>query len=154
MLKIKTSNSNVKFSASIFRSFTLTIALTIVMLSGILHVYFEDISLKQTYRSTLNNLSQTSQEASIMAINASTFAKQIYNDMNVSKLLYFSSGDPLDTSMAMAQLNSYRATSLFIDSIYIYNYQTDTFYTSAEISANSVWKSNEFYDTSAVEVET
>jgi two-component system response regulator YesN len=152
MLKIKTTNSNVKFSASIFRSFTLTIALTIVMLSGILHVYFEDISLNQTYRSTLNNLAQTSQEASIMAVNASTFAKQIYNDMNVSKLLYFSSGDPLDTSTAMAQLNSYRATSLFIDSIYIYNYQTDTFYTSAEISANSVWKSNEFYDTTAVEM--
>lgn len=87
-----------------------------------------------------------------MALNARTLAKQIYNDMNVSKLLYFSSGDPLDTSIAMAQLNSYRATSLFIDSIYIYNYQKDTFYTSADISTNSVWKSEEFYDTTAVDL--
>jgi two-component system, response regulator YesN len=151
-LKTKTSDSNIKFSASIFRSFTLTIALTIVVLSGILHFYFEDISLKQTYASTLNNLAQTSQEASIMAVNASTFAKQIYNDMNVSKLLYFSSIDPLETSTALAQLNSYRATSLFIDSIYIYNSRTDTFYTSADVSANAVWKANEFYDTTAVQM--
>jgi two-component system, response regulator YesN len=152
MLKIKASDSGMKFSAAIFRSFTLTIALTIVVLSGILYFYFEDISLNLTYRSTLNNLAQTSQEASIMAVNARTLAKQIYNDMNVSKLLYFTSEDPLDTSTALAQLNSYRSTSLFIDSIYIYNYRTDTFYTSADISTNSVWKANEFYDTTALQL--
>ncbi|GGI46427.1 hypothetical protein GCM10008018_17040 [Paenibacillus marchantiophytorum] len=151
-MKVKASDSGVKFFATIFQSFTLTIALTIVVLSGVLHFYFEDISLKQTYSSTLTNLAQTSQEASIMAVNARTFAKQMYNDMNISKLLYFSSVDPLDTSAAMAQLNSYRATSLFIDSIYIYNYQTDTFYTSADISTNSIWKGNEFYDTTAVQM--
>src|SRR5438309_31942 len=72
--------------------------------------------------------------------------------MNVSKLLYFSSIDPLETSTALAQLNSYRATSLFIDSIYIYNSRTDTFYTSADVSANAVWKANEFYDTTAVQM--
>lgn len=141
-----------KFSIALFRSFTLTIALTIVVLSGILHFYFEDISLKQTYASTMNNLAQTSQEASIMAVNARTFAKQIYNDLNVSKLLYFTSGDQVDTNSALAQLNSYRATSPFIDSIYIYNDRADTFYTSADVTANSVWKSNEFYDTVAVDI--
>lgn len=151
-MKMKSSESGMKFSASIFRSFTLTIAVTIVVLSGILHFYFEDISLKQTYASTMTNLAQTSQEASIMAVNARTFAKQIYNDLNISKLLYFSSGDPVDTSTAFAQLNSYRATSPFIDSIYIYNYRTKTFYTSADVSANSVWKSDEFYDTVAADM--
>jgi two-component system response regulator YesN len=109
-LKRKTSDSGATFSFSIFRSFTLTIALTIMVLSGILHFYFEDLLLKRTYASTLNNLAQTSQEASIMAVNARTFAKQIYNDLNVAKLLYFSTGDPVDISSALAQLNSYRAT--------------------------------------------
>ncbi|MEK8132838.1 helix-turn-helix domain-containing protein [Paenibacillus filicis] len=130
----------------------MTIVVTIVVLSAILHVYFEDIALKQTYTSTLTSLAQTSEEASIMAVNARTMAQQIYNDVTVSKLLYFSTVDSLDTGNAMAQLNSYRATSLFIDSIYLYNPKTDTFYSSSEISANSVWRSGEFYDTTAAEM--
>ncbi|GAB2701307.1 helix-turn-helix domain-containing protein [Paenibacillus thermoaerophilus] len=151
-MKRKTSDSGATFSFSIFRSFTLTIALTIMVLSGILHFYFEDLLLKRTYAYTLNNLAQTSQEASIMAVNARTFAKQIYNDLNVAKLLYFSTGDPVDISSALAQLNSYRATSLFIDSIYIYNYRSETFYISADVSANAVWKADEFYDTVALDM--
>jgi two-component system response regulator YesN len=143
-------DSGRKISASIFRSFTMTIVLTIVVLSGILLFYFEQISLKQTYNSTLNNLAQTSQEASTMAVNVRSFAKQLYNDINVSKLLFFSTTEPAEINTALAQLNSYRATSPFIDSIYIYNNRTDTFYTSADISANSVWKAGEFYDTTAV----
>ncbi|WP_308637878.1 AraC family transcriptional regulator [Paenibacillus silvisoli] len=87
-----------------------------------------------------------------MAVNARTLVKQIYNDMQVSKLLYFNSDDPADTSEALAHVGAYRATSPFIDSIYIYNFRTDTFFTSADVAANSVWSREEFYDTSAAEM--
>ncbi|ANE45801.1 hypothetical protein SY83_05240 [Paenibacillus swuensis] len=128
------SKKDKSFYTSLFTLLTVTIVATIIILSTILYLNFEGIVAKQTYEHTLRNLEQTSQDASVMAVTASSFAKQIYNDVQVTRLLNNIAADPVDLFNLISQLNAYRATSPFIDSIYIYNAKLKTFYISSDLS--------------------
>ncbi len=130
----------------IFFSMIISIVATIVILSMILYLNFEKIVLLQSYSQTMDRLAQTSQEASVMSVSASTFAKQIYNDQHVAKLLNYMEVSPVDVITSIKQLNNYRETSPFIDSIYVYNAKTGTFYISTNMSVHAVYTEEDFYD--------
>ncbi|MFD2614388.1 AraC family transcriptional regulator [Paenibacillus gansuensis] len=141
------------FYSSLFTVLTITIVATIIILSTILYLNFESIVAKQTYEHTIRNLEQTSQDASVMAVTASSFAKQIYNDVQVTRLLNNIATDPVDLFNLISQLNAYRATSPFIDSIYIYNAKTRTFYISSDLSsALGEFTEQEVVDREAVDI--
>lgn len=142
MLRMKDTRYYGKF----FSMMTVTIFLTIAILSGILYLNFERIALHQSYKQTMNSLDQTTQEASVMTLTASTFAKQIHNDPITSALLNFSNVNAMEVSGAVRQMSNYRETSPFIDSIYIYNAASGTFYVSSDMSVPSVFSEEEFYD--------
>ncbi|WP_379134570.1 AraC family transcriptional regulator [Paenibacillus sp. sgz500958] len=125
---------------------TITIFLTISILSGFLYLNFERIALNQSYEQTMDSLEQTTQEASVMAVTAATFAKQIHSDQTVANLLNFRDASVLDVTNAIKQLTNYRETSPFIDSIYVYNAEAQTFYVSTDMSVPSVFSESEFYD--------
>jgi len=129
-----------------FSVMTITIFLTISILSGILYLNFERIALNQSYEQTKDSLEQTTQEASVMALTAATFAKQIHSDQNVANLLNFANASVLDITAAIKQLANYRETSPFIDSIYVYNAEAQTLYVSTDMSVPSVFSESEFYD--------
>jgi two-component system, response regulator YesN len=129
-----------------FSVMTITIFLTISILSGILYLNFERIALNQSYDQTMDSLAQTTQEASVMAVTAGTFAKQIHSDQNIADLLNFPNVSAMDIASAVKQLTNYRETSPFIDSIYVYNAEARTFYVSTDMSVPSVFSESEFYD--------
>ncbi|WP_246317033.1 helix-turn-helix domain-containing protein [Paenibacillus agri] len=135
-----------KYYGKFFSVMTVTIFLTISILSGILYLNFERIALNQSYEQTMDSLDQTTQEVSVMTLTASTFAKQIHNDQNIADLLNFPNVSAMEISDAVKQMNNYRETSPFIDSIYIYNAVAHTFYVSSDMSVPSVFSEEEFYD--------
>lgn len=143
---MKRTGAGSRYYGQFFLAMTVSIVVTIAVLSVILYVHFERISLKQAYDGTMERLEQTTQEASVMSVTAATFAKQIYSDPHVANLLNFPDADAIEVSMAVKQLNNYRETSPFIDSIYVYNARARTFYVSSDMSVPSVFAESEFYD--------
>ncbi|WP_336790290.1 helix-turn-helix transcriptional regulator [Paenibacillus sp. MMO-177] len=137
---------NMKLYAKVFALLTVSTSITIFALSTFLYFHFEEIVLKQSYQSTVNSLKQTTHEASIMTVTADALVKQIYNDKMVNKLLNFSALDTSETRDAIDQLDAYRATSPFIDSLYVYNGNKDEFYISTDLKQSSVQPRSEFYD--------
>lgn len=149
---------NKKLYVKIFVALALSIAFTMIILSTVLYANFERVALKQIYLANLKGLEQVNGEVLNMSRIASTISDQVYNDVSVSKLMYFSQPDVFDMSLAVKQLSGYRLSIPFISSIYVYNSKTQKFYsepgsimsvTSEEISDN---RENDFYDRQIVEI--
>jgi two-component system, response regulator YesN len=131
---------------------TLLIVLMIVSLSSLLYVFFERITLQQNYDITMDGLKQTGQEVSVMAVTASTFAKQIYIDSEILNLLN-NQLDVVETGKVLNQMDAYRATSPFIDSIYVYKSSTESFYVSSDVKVgNEIESADSFYDQGIVDI--
>ena len=145
MSKVLNGKEN-RYYGKFFSVMTVIVFLTISILSSILYLNFERIALNQSYDQTMESLAQTTQEASVMAVTAATFAKQIHSDQNVANLLNFPNVSAMDVSTAIKQLANYRETSPFIDSIYVYNSEASTFYVSTDMSVPAVFSESEFYD--------
>ncbi|TYP73971.1 AraC family transcriptional regulator [Paenibacillus methanolicus] len=151
---MKRAGADNRYYGKFFLAMTVSIVLTIAVLSVILYVHFERISLKQAYDGTMERLEQTTQEASVMSVTAATFAKQIYSDPHVANLLNFPDADAIEVSTAVKQLNNYRETSPFIDSIYVYNAKARAFYVSSDMSVPAVFAEAEFYDQEMADMAT
>lgn len=151
-LNSRNENKSTRFYSSIFMTLTLSIVFTIFILSAILNLNSENVVRKLIFSYTLSNLSQTREQAALMTVTAETFAKQMYNDIHVSKILNYTSADYVDIITALNQLNYYRGTSPFIDSIYIYNSKAGTFYISADVGSNQIQNEANFYDQEIVKI--
>lgn len=149
-MRIKRHNKDSKLYMKIFIAITLSIVLTMLVLSTVLYVNFEKIALKQLYLANVNSLEQVSNEVAIMSNTASTISNQIYQDITISKLLYYTKADIYDLSPAMRQLTNYRLSLPFLDSIYVYNSNTDTIYTDAGNRGEIQSFSSEFTDKEVV----
>ncbi|MFC5404615.1 helix-turn-helix domain-containing protein [Cohnella soli] len=136
--------------AKIALSFVLTIVITILTLSTILYINFENIGLKIYYNLNKENLKQVGYSATLMRNTAQTLAFQIRFDTRISDLLTYKPVS-LDESQAINQLSSYRNTSPFIDSIYIYNGLTKNFYVSSS-NVKVKYSKNEFFDHDIVNI--
>ncbi|OGO80347.1 MAG: hypothetical protein A2Y21_07500 [Clostridiales bacterium GWC2_40_7] len=149
-MKFKLPYKNRKLYLKLFISLTLSIVLTMLILSTVLYVNFEGAASEQIYLASLKNLEQLSSEVSIMAKTALTISYQIHRDLNISKLLYYSQLDIFDLTPALTQLTNYRLSIPFIDSIYLYNGTTDTFFVESGNIANPGENSENFFDKQAV----
>ncbi|OCT13324.1 hypothetical protein A8709_03455 [Paenibacillus pectinilyticus] len=116
---------------NILLSIVLSIVVTLLVSSTILYVNFDNIALKQVYESDSNSLLQTSQEIRTITETATSLSFQIYRDFVISKLLFYDKPDIYDVQGSMAQLNLYRLAMPFIDSIYVYNGDSQLFYVSS-----------------------
>lgn len=114
--------------ARIFFAITLCIVITMLLLSGVLYFNFENIIKNQVYIHNRDSLAQTGLEASIMTETAKKLACQIFLDLNISKLLYYSPTDVYDIGPAVMQLGNYQVSMPFIESVYVYNGKTESFY--------------------------
>ena len=140
------------FYSSIFLALTLTIVATILILSAILYFSFENIVTGQIYDYTRNNLRQKSEGALQMKNNTSTLLKQIFIDTHIASLRNHLDIDPIDIRNGLTQLNYYRNTSPYIDSIYIYNRRSGLIYISSEHGENQVVRQEDFYDEGIMDI--
>ncbi|WP_438447193.1 AraC family transcriptional regulator [Gorillibacterium sp. sgz5001074] len=144
--------SDQTWTAKSFMVITLLIVMTICFLSFLLYVLFERIMLQQNYDVTMDGLKQTGQEVSVMAVTASTFAKQLYIDPEIQNLLSNELDIP-ERTKALNRMDAYRATSPFIDSIYVYKGSTSSFYVSSDVSVGSeIQRAESFYDRGIVDI--
>lgn len=125
----KKNDSKRRFYLSIVMTMTLFIVLTIIMLSSVLYVNFEKAASDQIYLANMESLKKVDNEVSIMSKTALTISNQIFRDLSVSKLMYYSVPDIFDMSLAVDQLTNYRLSIPFIDSIYVYNRYINRIYT-------------------------
>ncbi len=149
---------NKKLYLKIFIALTLSIAFTMIILSTVLYTNFERVALKQIYLANLKSLEQVNGEVLNMSKIASTISDQVYNDVSVSKLMYFSQPDVFDMSLAVKQLSGYRLSIPFISSIYVYNSKTQKFYAepgsimSVSNEETSGDNANDFYDRQIMDI--
>ena len=149
-MRIRLTHGNKRLYLSIFISLILCIVVTILVVSTILYINFEGIALEQVYSDDMKNLMQASEGVQIMANTAMTLSNQIYNDLNVAKLLYYSNPETSDIRNANDQMTNYRLSLSFIDSVYVYNGKAGTVYISAasggNITRNTIQTEKDFDD--------
>jgi AraC-like DNA-binding protein len=124
------TKKNSQLYIKLFLSLITCIVVTTIISSSVLYVKFRDIARNIVYSDNLDSMAQTSNEVSTMTEMARTLSSQIYSDLYISKLLYFSEPDVYDITPAINQLGSYKVSMPFIDSIYLYNSSTETFFAS------------------------
>lgn len=140
-------NKTNKLYANILLSLVLTVVVTIFILSSILYINFENISLYQIYNSEKSSLVQASYSAKIMRDLAKSVAQQIYYDSETARLGYFSAStmDVTELNRSIAGLGRYTNTAPFIQSVYVYNSTSNMFYTSARFGG-AFFSADSFYD--------
>lgn len=155
-MQIKSDKKNQRLYISIFISLILCIVLSILIVSSILYINFQSIALDQVYSDNVKNLKQTSENVLVMADTAMTLSNQIYSDQNVAKLLYYSEPEIFDIRGASDQLTNYRLSFSFIDSVYVYNGKTGTFYINTSSNRNTtretIQTKNSFDDKECIDI--
>jgi len=119
---------------------------TLTLTSTILLVFFNRIALRQVYQSDLGNLTQTSQEVISMTESAQALSFQIYNSLNVSKLMFYADPSIYDIVAAMGELQNYLLTMPFIESIYVYNPNSAYFYIASNKGQNGMLDKSKLVD--------
>ncbi|HCM28511.1 MAG: hypothetical protein A2Z99_01190 [Treponema sp. GWB1_62_6] len=122
----------------IFLSTTLSIFVSLVVTATVLYLNFETIALKQVYANDMDTLVQTGKGVAALTDIAVTLSSQIYNDLNVSRLMYYADPDAEALRTADVQLTNYRLSIPFIDSVYVYNGSKDTFYVNSVINRDEI----------------
>jgi len=122
------------------------VVITLLITSTILYMNFTSIALKQVYRSDSNSLNQIKTELSTMTETVTSLSSQIYTDPAVSKLLHYTNLNIYDAIFAQQQLDNYRASLPFIESIYVYNAKSNQFYISSNNARNGVQTKSELDD--------
>lgn len=128
------------------------VVITLLVTSTILYMSFENIALKQVFRSDSNSLNQIKAELSNLTETVTSLSNQIYHDPAVSKLMYYTNLNIYDRIYAQQQLDNYRASLPFVESIYVYNAKSKQFYISSNNARNGLQLKSELDDQGILEL--
>ncbi|WP_211748077.1 AraC family transcriptional regulator [Paenibacillus sp. Marseille-Q4541] len=145
MVKQRSSEHKKVYSRILLGSIGCVI-ITLLITSTILYMNFINNALKQVYRSDSNSLNQIKTELSSMTEIVTSLSSQIYSDSAVSKLLYYADLNIYDVIFAQQQLDNYRASLPFIESIYVYNAKSNQFYISSNNARSGIQPKSELDD--------
>lgn len=124
----------------------LCVSVTIVVVSTVLYVQFEQVLREQIGAEAANHLNQISYSAKIMNDSARLLANQLFRDPLVGRLMFYTEHDSVSLNASLTQLRSYRQSMPFIHSIYIYNGNAGVFYSASTAAANSIQPAATTYD--------
>lgn len=127
----KRSEDSQKVFTRILIGIIVSTVATLLVASAILYVNYNRIAFRQVYRTDMNSLTQTSREVSKMTETAKSLSYQIYQDYTISSLLLYSKPSIYEITSAMEQLDNYRMSLPFIESIYVYNSKSNEFFISS-----------------------
>jgi len=136
----------------IFTPILISIIVTLLISSSILYIYFERIALEQVYSHDLDSLSETGRNVNIMTETATALSQQIYYNYTIQRFMYYRSLDVSEIIPTTKELDTYRSSFPFIDSIYVYNGTTQMFYISSNIIANAMQEKSEILDKGIVDL--
>lgn len=107
----------------------IAISLTLFVTIGTFILFYavsRRVLLERTCRADVENLHQVYRAVENMHTTGTALGQQVYNDNQVAYLLYSNQFDPNKLCVAIGQLNNYRMTTPYVDSIYIYNSYLDS----------------------------
>ncbi|QGQ99858.1 AraC family transcriptional regulator [Paenibacillus psychroresistens] len=130
----------------------LSIIATLFISTSILYVNFEKISLNQVYEHDLDSLSEAGRNVNIMKETATALSQQIYYDFTLQRFMYYRSLDVSEILPTTKELDTYRSSIPFIDSIYIYNGTTQMFYISSSVILNALQEKQEIADKGIIDL--
>ena len=142
-MKISHSSLSGINKSKILLYITLTMAITIFLLSSILYINFERVSLPVIHKTVQDNLSQISYSINFINDYAKNFGIQVYFDGQITGLLY-GNPDSFDLNESLNKLSSLCITSPFIKSIYVWNKQIEKIYSST--GTYSCYAKSDFFD--------
>ncbi len=125
------NTSKGKLYSRLLLTITLCVAVTLLVSSFFYYVAFVQIDLKKAYQSDVSNLTQTSKEVISMTESAQSVSFQIYRTFTISKLMFYTEPSIYDVTAAMNDLGNYLNSMPFIESIYVYNSDSDLFYVAS-----------------------
>ncbi len=133
MKKKRKNRNSLFFKLSLTLTFSLVI--TILMVSAILYKNFEDIILNNIYSNSSEGLIQINTNVNFMIDSSKNLLVQAYSDRDIYKLLIYPTTDIDEKNLGLERLNLYVATSPIIHSIYAYNSENSTIFTSVNNQA-------------------
>lgn len=116
----------------------------VIIVTLLLFSYFKYSQLSVIYSYSKDNLSQISYSADYMLSSTKSLINEIYLDKDISKLMNYTDPDMYEILVASHELDSLSIALPFIHSIYIYNENADTFYTT--LSAVGIKSRAQFFD--------
>jgi two-component system, response regulator YesN len=144
-IKQRIQNSYGDFYVKLLTYLALSISVTIFVLSTVLYINFENITLPLIHVYIKDNLKQVNYNADLMIQLSKKTCLQLYYDSNANNLFNIYKPDTFSTVRSLDYLTRYQSINIpNIHSIYIYNGITNTLYTS--IPSIRVSDKNDFFD--------
>jgi AraC-like DNA-binding protein len=141
-----------KLHSKLLVSITLCITLTLLVSTTVYYFYYIRVEKKQAFEANHGSLALRSREVINMTSIAQSLAFQMYRSSTLSKLLYYPKPNVYDVTAAMSELNNYLNSMPYIESIYVYNPKSSTFYIASSRGQNGLYSKNELADTDIIRV--
>ncbi|MCC3380136.1 helix-turn-helix domain-containing protein [Paenibacillus farraposensis] len=141
-----------KLHSKLLISITLCITLTLLVSTTVYYFYYIRVEKEQAFEANHSSLTLRSKEVINMTSIAQSLAFQMYRSSTLSKLLYYPKPNVYDVTAAMTELNNYLNSMPYIESIYVYNPKSGTFYIASSQGQNGLFSKNELADTDIIRV--
>ncbi|MBE0341166.1 AraC family transcriptional regulator [Paenibacillus sp. 28ISP30-2] len=141
-----------KLHSKLLISITLCITLTLLVSTTVYYFYYIRVEKEQAFEANHSSLALRSREVINMTSIAQSLAFQMYRSSTLSKLLYYPKPNVYDETAAMSELNNYLNSMPYIESIYVYNPKSDTFYIASSRGQNGLFSKKELADTDIIRV--
>lgn len=141
-----------KIHSKLLISITLCITLTLLVSTTVYYFYYIRVEKEQAFEANHGSLTLRSKEVINMTDIAQSLAFQMYRSSTLSKLLYYPKPNVYDVTAAMTELNNYLNSMPYIESIYVYNPKSGTFYIASLRGQNGLFSKNELADTDIIRV--
>lgn len=123
----KKQQINIRF----FLPFTVLIIVIVIALTSTMYYNYQETTLPIIYDHISENLQQSGYSARYMMSSVNNLLSQMYLDSKITTLMYSTGGhNALELRTGQKTLSSYKNSSPFVHSIYVYNANLDSFFTS------------------------
>ncbi|MFD2615304.1 AraC family transcriptional regulator [Paenibacillus gansuensis] len=127
---------------------TVIVSVSVLIVSALQYSYARDNSIKQINDYSTESLRQVSYSAKLLTDTARNMLSQLMLDADVFALINDTTPDEKEIVTGIQKLDTFKNSLDFIQSIYVYNRNNSTFYSS--LSSQSLQPEKEFFDTELV----
>lgn len=111
----------------------LFLSLGILLTSAVIFYFVSrNLLLKRTYETDVKVLEQSKTASTVMQDLAYSISAQVYSDYSISYLMYGKEYDAISLRRSFMQLDNYRQSISFLESIYVYNSTTNSISVSSQ----------------------
>lgn len=151
-MKKRSKQPKNKLYLLILRSFLLLTVFVVLISSTLTYLSSERMMVERLYQSDLRDLERRRDQTDTILQVGTTMVQQIFNDLNVSYLLFSTEPDIHQETASFLQLNKYRLSIPYVESIYVYNGLTGVYHVSADRYGMFNESEDDFCDPQAAEI--